>query len=102
MLNAAGMIPVEAAQRPEIALKVSRGDRKLRVLANLGEPVSRLDDDTWLYGRFTVEDSRATGVLVVWFQGDRVNDMKLLTPQRAAALRGADAMRITVIAGVRN
>ena len=79
------------AQRGTVAVKkagpyVEEGTFLIQVAVKLGVPSVKLPDGTWLYRNFQVDDSDATGTLVVRFHGGRVRDLTLVTPVVATAM----------------
>lgn len=87
LLATQGSIPVQAAGR-----YVQPGSFRIHVSAHLGRPDLRLPDGTWIYQNRQVNDSGATGALVVRFNPEgRVSSLSLATPTVVAALRQAPA-----------
>lgn len=84
LLARRGSIPITAAG-PYVEI----GTYSIQVAAKLGRPSARLPDGTWLYEKFSVEDSAARGTLIVRFDQGRVSSLVLATPAVVAALRSA-------------
>ncbi len=65
---------------------VETGTFQIQVLAKLGQPTAKLGDGTWLYPHYEVENTTATGTLVVKFNTGRVSQLSLVTPRVAIAM----------------
>jgi hypothetical protein len=76
-----GSLPVTAAG-PYVQI----GTYKIQVSVKLGQPSAKLPDGTWLYRNFTVDDSEASGALLVSFEKGRVSGLTIVTPEVALAL----------------
>lgn len=76
-----GRIPVKNAG-PYVVV----GSYQIQVTTRLGHPAAKLADGTWLYRNYEVEDSDASGTLVVMFDHGRVSDLALVTPTVATAM----------------
>jgi hypothetical protein len=84
LLAACGSIPMSA-----VGPYVEVGTFQIQVSVKLGQPSAKLPDGTWLYQGYAVEDSQATGTLVVRFAQGRVTSLSLASPVMVAALRAA-------------
>jgi hypothetical protein len=74
---------------------VEVGTFQIQVAVKLGRPAAKLADGTWLYPNTRVEDSDATGTLLVRFDRGRVSGLSLVTPAVAMALaKAGDPLRI--------
>lgn len=82
ILAATGSVRL-AAVGPYVAV----GTYLIQVSTKLGSPSSILPDGTWLYEGFTIDDSNASGTLVVRFQEGRVSSLSLASPVVVIALR---------------
>lgn len=67
---------------------VESGTYRVQVAVKLGRPSYVLPDGTWLYQGYIINDSDASGTLVVRFQRGRVSELSLATPATVASLRG--------------
>ena len=65
---------------------VEIGTYQVQVAAKLGRARAALSDGTWLYPNFAINDSDATGTLVVRFNQGRVSELSLVTPTVATAM----------------
>lgn len=81
LLAVKGSIPVSSA-----GPYVQAGTFRIQVIAKLGRPDTTLSDGTLLYPNFTVDDSNATGMLVVRFTSGRVSELSLVTPAVATVM----------------
>lgn len=84
LLATHGTVAVTSATR-----YVERGTFRVQVAAKLGRPDVTLPDGTWLYHRRQIENSDATGTLVVQFASGRVSSLSVVTPAVATAMRDA-------------
>jgi hypothetical protein len=66
---------------------VETGTFRVQVADKLGRPAAVLPDGTWLFNRHRIENSNATGTLVVQFIDGRVSALTLMKSDRAATLR---------------
>ena len=90
LLASAGVLPVEAA-KPYRALSpaasvVKIGTWRSTVALRLGRPSAILNDGTWLYRNFTVDESLAHGTLVVQFDHGDVSQLSLVSPSVETAM----------------
>jgi hypothetical protein len=95
LLATNGALPVVAAG-PYVEL----GSFRIQVSTKLGQPGARLPDGTWLYPNFNVNDSEATGTLVVRFTNHRVSGLSLVAPSVATAMtapKPASAKRLVAV-----
>lgn len=81
LLATAGIVAVKAAG-PYVEI----GSFRIQVSAKLGQPSATLVDGTWLYRGFAVDESAATGTLVVRFNRGQVSELSLVTPTIATAM----------------
>jgi len=81
MLATSGTLTVKAA-----GPYVEVGSYRIHVSTRLGRPTAILADGTWLYRNFTVDESAATGTLVVRFEQGRVSQLSLASPKVETAL----------------
>ena len=65
---------------------VNVGTYRIQVSAKLGRPSATLPDGTWLYNNFTVQDSDASGTLVVAFNNGCVSSLSIASPAVVMAL----------------
>jgi hypothetical protein len=86
LLASHGSVPVAAAG-PYVEI----GTFQIQVAVKLGQPTARLTDGRWLYSRFRVEDSDASGSLLVRFTDGRVSELSLVTTATAVALQKTDS-----------
>lgn len=90
LFASAGVVPVEAA-KPYRALNpgasvVKIGTWQSNVALRLGRPSAVLEDGTWLYRNFTVDESLAHGTLVVQFDHGDVSQLSLVSPSVETAM----------------
>ena len=90
VLARGGAIPVKIARRDGFDNAIEVGNRKESVGFYLGQPSAILRDGTWLYREFTVDQSAATGTLVVSFHYSHVSKLTLISPAAEMALLDAN------------
>ena len=86
-MNLTGSLPVKAAS-PYLEM----GSYRIWVSSHLGKPTHVLADGTWIYERFTVEDSNVGGSLVVRFQQGQVSELRLVSPAVLTAMLSSPKM----------
>lgn len=77
---------------------VQVGSFLVQVALKLGQPTAKLADGTWLYQNFRVEESEATGTLVVRFNQGRVSGLTLVTPAVANAMMRSKTLPAETVA----
>ena len=83
-MNTTGSLTVKAAG-PYVEI----GSYRIWVSSHLGKPSQVLADGTWVYSRFSVNDSDVQGALVVKFAQGRVSDLRLVSPAVLTAMTAA-------------
>lgn len=86
ILAAKGIVSVSEAG-PNVEL----GSYRIQVWTMLGHPYKVLADGSYLYRKFTVDDSTACGTLVVRFDHGKVCQLSLVSPAIETALLTAPA-----------
>jgi hypothetical protein len=82
LLAATGSVALKAA-----GPYVEVGTFRVQVAAKLGQPAIRLTDGSWLYKNFEVNNSDASGTLLVRFAEGRVSELALVSPATVVALQ---------------
>jgi hypothetical protein len=90
LIATAGVVQVKTA-KPFRALNsgaspVQVGTWRDHVTLTLGRPSEVLEDGTWLYRNFAVDESLARGTLVVRFDHGDVSELSLVSPKVEAAM----------------
>jgi len=104
LFAATGFVPVKAAKpyrEPDsVAYAIQVGSWRATVADRLGRPSAVLEDGTWLYRNFTVDESLAHGTLVVQFDHGDVSRLSLVSPKVEAAMltSPANEKRRTLVA----
>ncbi len=93
MLVTTGSVPVKAA-----GPYVEVGTYRIQVSVKLGQPSDQLADGTWLYRNYVVDDSNASGTLVVRFNAGRVSGLSLVSPAVATAMLAKEGKSKTLVA----
>jgi len=96
LLATSGVVPVEAAwpycANTLTTTPVLVGSSRSRVSLTLGRPSEVLADGTWLYRNYSVNESAASGSLVVRFEHGRVAELLLVSPKVETSMLKAPAI----------